>query len=73
MFKMKKITSGRQKYLNNYDKTHYMHFNLRIKKSKAEDIKNFIKEYTNLSFNGFVNMAIDDKIKSIKAGGNNFE
>ncbi len=58
-----------QKYKNEYNKENYQRITFRLRKEEAEEVKEFIKEQTDLSLNAFIKAAIEEKIERIKKEG----
>ncbi len=55
-------------YKKSYDREKYKKITFRIKKDEAEELAKFIKDNTDLSMNGFIKQAVDEKVESLKRG-----
>ncbi len=59
---------NQNEYIKDYDKKTYKKITFRIKKDEAEELIKFIKDNTDLSINGFIKQAVDEKVESLKRG-----
>ncbi len=62
---------NQNEYIKDYDKKTYKKMTFRLRKDEAEELSKFIKENTDLSLNGFIKLAVDEKVERLKKDKNN--